>query len=152
MGDKAEEGLKQALEKAIPFSLDDIIRARRDEMALRMSTAEELAELPSMVSMFDNQKQVKATINEWRIVCLDRNVDGKNYMLTGIDARTGNVWATSIIKSVDIESHFVLTRNSLYRLGTMGEGEPTFHTILHLCHILHKWGLGARFGVPYIFY
>lgn len=152
MKDQAEAGLKQALGKAIPSSLDDIIRARRNEMTLRMSTAEDLAELPLMVSMFDHQKQIKATVNEWRIVCLDRNIDGKNYMLTGIDARTGNVWATSIIKSVDLENQLVLTRNSLYRLGTKGEGEPTFHILLHLCYMFHKWGLGERFGVPKIFY
>lgn len=152
MNDKEEARLKQALEKAIPSCLDDIIRLRREEVSLRMSTAEDLAELPPMVSMLDKQKQVKATVNEWRIVCLDQGAVGKGLVLTGIDARTENVWGTSLIKSADIENHFVLTSNSLYRLGTKGEGEPTFHTLLHLCYMLHKWGVGARFGVPHVFH
>lgn len=152
MNNLEETGLQQALEKTIPSSLDNIIRERRDELSLRMSTAEDIAELPSMVSLFDNPKQVKATVNEWRIICLDQNIVGKSYMLTGIDASTGNVWATSLIKSVDLENNLVLTGNSLYRLGTKGEGEPTLNVLLHLCYMLHKWGLGTRFGVPPIFY
>lgn len=150
MNDKT--GLEQALKQAIPSSLDDIIRARRDEVSLRMSTAEDLAELPPIVSILANQKQVKATVNEWRIVCLDQGATGKGLMLTGIDAKTEHVWATSLVKSVDFENHLLLTENSLYRLGTKGEGEPTFHTLLHLCYMFHKWGWGAKYGVPEIFY
>ena len=153
MNGKKEAGLKQVLEKTIPSSLGDIIRERRNELSVRLSTAEDFAELPPMVSMLDEQKQVKATVNEWRIICLDQREDGKRrFMLTGIDAKTDQIWATSLVKSVDFKNHLVLTANSLYRLGTKGEGEPTFHILLHLCHIFHKWGFGARFGVPHVFY
>lgn len=149
MNDKAS--LEQALKQAIPKSLDDIIRLRRDELSLRLSTTEDFAELSPMVSMLDNQKRIKATVNEWRIICLDNN-GRKKHMLTGIDAVTGNVWATSFLRSVDFDNNLILTENSIYRLGTKGEGEPTFHVLLHICYMFHKWGFGPSFGVPEIFY
>lgn len=153
MDGKDEMGLKQVFEKAIPSSLDDIIRVRRSELFMRLSTAEDFAELPPMVSILDEQKQVKTTVNEWRIVCLDqRSVGKREFVLTGIDAKTDRVLATSLVKSVDFENHLLLTGNSLYRLGTKGEGEPTCHILLHLCHVFHKWGLGVRFGVPHVLY
>jgi DNA-binding Xre family transcriptional regulator len=141
----------QVMNDVIPSCLDNIIREHRDELNLRMSSAEDLAELPPIVSAMDNQKQVKATVNEWRIVCLAGSI-GKGLMLTGVDAKTGNIWATSLIKAIDLENHLVLTSNSLYRLGSKGDGEPTFNTLLHLCYMLHKWGYGPRHGVPEIFY
>lgn len=143
--------LEKSIKQAVPCSLDDIIRKRRDELSLRLSTAEDFAELPSMVSALDNQKQIKATINGWRVICLDNN-GRKKHMLTGINEATGHVLATSLLKSVDLGNDLLLTENSIYRLGTKGEGEPTFHELLHLCYMFHSWGFGARFGVPEIFY
>lgn len=144
-------GLQEALEKAIPHSLDDIVRIRRDELSLRLSTAEDIAELPPIVSMLDNQKQIKATVNEWRIVCLCTK-GKKEHMLTGIDESTGNVWGTSFVRSVDFDNNLLLTENSIYRLGTKGDDEPTLHILFHICYMFHKWGFGSRFGVPAIFY
>lgn len=145
-------GLEQVLKQAVPSCLDNIVRERRDELCLRLSTAEDLAELPPMVSIMDNQKRVKATVNDWRIVCLDQGAIGKSHVLTGVDANTDHAWGTSLVKSIDFENHLLLTENSLYRLGTKGEGEPTFNVLLHLCALFNKWGWGKRFGVPQIFY
>lgn len=155
MNDKA--GLEQVLKQAAPSCLDDIIRSHRDKLSVRMSTAEDLAELPPMVSIMGvgEQKQIRATINDWRIICLNINTadqSGKRHILTGYNEETKNVWATSFLKSVDFENKVVLTENSIYRLGTKGEGEPTFDLLLHICAIFHQWGFGTRYGVPHIFY
>lgn len=143
---------KAELKDMFPKSLDEIIRLRRDELSLRLSTTEDFAKLPPMVSMLDNQKRIKATVNDWRIVCLDFHHKGKQHILVGEDAVTGNTWATSGLKSVDFENSLVLTQNSIYRLGDKGEGEPTFYILLHICHMFHRWGFGAGFGVLEIFY
>lgn len=146
------DNLEQALKQAIPENLDNIIREHRDRLTLRMSTADELTELPPMVSMLGEQIQMRATIKDWWIVCLDQNQIGKNFILVGTNESTDEVWATSAIKSVDFENGLVLTDNSVYRLGQKGDGEPTFPFLLHLCSQFHKWGFGPTFGVPHIFY
>ena len=140
-----------SLEQYLPKSLDDIIRDRRNVCSLRLSNTEDFASLPPMVSMLDNIKQIRATINDWRIVCLTLP-SGKNHILTGINETSNNAWATSALKSVDFQNNLVLTENSIYRLGIKGEGEPDLAIRLHICYCLHSWGLGAPLGVPRIFY
>jgi DNA-binding Xre family transcriptional regulator len=135
----------------IPKSLDEIIRERRDECSLRLSTNEDIATLRPMVTILNNAKQIRATISEWRIICLTLP-SGKSHILTGINESTNDVWATSALKSIDFENNLVLTDNSIYRLGSKGEGEPHLSILLHICYILHLWGLGERLGVPQIFY
>ncbi len=146
------DGLDQALKLAIPDSLDNIIRKNRDQLTLRMSTPEELANLAPMVSMLGDQKQIRATILDWRVVCLDQHNFGKKHILVGVNGATKNVLATSFLKSFDVKNSMVLTENSIYKLGKKGEGEPTFHLLLHICALFHKWGFGQSFGVPHIFY
>jgi hypothetical protein len=142
------------IESFIPKLLDEIIREHRDEFSLRLSTAEDFAALPPMVSSIGHQKMVRATINEWRIVCLVRSagLGGNLLILTGIHQAQDCVWYTSPIVSADFENNFVFTENSLYRLGSKGEGEPDLSIILHICSCLHSWGIGAHLGVLQVFY
>jgi hypothetical protein len=147
--------LGQTIKNVLPSCLDNIVREHRDELSVRLSTTEDFAELHPMVATLGEPKQIRTTINEWRIVCVDINMgdkSGKRFILTGINETTDSVWATSFLKSVDFENNLVLTENSIYRLGTKGEGEPTFHVLLHICYLFHQWGFGARYGVPEIFY
>lgn len=143
---------EQSLQQVVPVSLDDIVRLRRDELTVRLSTAEDLAELPSMVSMLNEQIQIRATINEWRVVCLDLHAAGKKHILTGYNETTQSVWGTSMLVSADFEKNLILTEGSVYRLGAKGNGEPTTDLLLHICYLFHQWGFGTRFGVPEIFY
>lgn len=142
------------VEKLIPKSLDEIIRNHRDEVSLRLATAEDYASLPPMVSSIDRQRPVRATINEWRIVCivLPPELGGNKLILSGMHQAQDCTWCTSSIVSVDFENNLVLTDNSLYRLGSKGEGEPGMHILLHICHCLHSWGIGERLGALPIFY
>ena len=142
------------LENIIPKCLDDIIQKHRDEYSLRLSTAEDFAALPPMVSSINHQKMVRATINEWRIVCFVRpaGLGGNCFILTGIHQAQDCAWCTSPIVSTDFENNFVFTENSLYRLGSKGEGEPGSNIILHICFCLHSWKIGAYLGVLKVFY
>lgn len=143
-----------SLEDIIPKCLDEIIQKHRDEISLRLSTAEDFAALPPMVSSINHQKPVRATINEWRIVCFVRPAapGGNCLFLTGIHQGQDCAWCTSSIVSLDFENNLVLTKNSLYRLGSKGEGEPELNIILHICSCLHTWGIGAYLGVLQVFY
>ena len=144
--------LEQTVKQIIPKDLDDIVRLRRDEFTLRLASAQEITALPPMVSMLDSQIQVNATINEWRIICLDLHAAGKKFILTGYNQSTNTTWGTSEVKSADIDRNLILTENSMYKLGSKGEGEPTPDLLLHICNLFHQWGFGKTFGVPEIFY
>lgn len=144
--------LEETLNQVVPKNLDDIIRIRRDDLTLRMSTDEDLAGLPPMASTLNHQMQIRATINEWRVVCLDLHKAGKKHILTGYYDDTNTVWGTSELLSADLVQNLVLTKNSIYRLGFKGSGEPTSDLLLHICYLFHQWGFGPKFGVPKIIY
>jgi hypothetical protein len=61
-------------------------------------------------------------------------------------------WVTSEIQRIDLERGLVRTRNSLYKLGTPGRGEPPTEDAAVLCAVLHEWGIGAFLGAPYFFF
>lgn len=145
----------QGIEAQIPASLDEIIRENRDICSLHLSTPEDLAELPAIVEMMANPKNVSATINNWRFVCLNRSSEhgGKVHLLTGIHEAQNCVWATSVVVAIDLKRGFVLTQSgTLYQLGSPGVGEPELDILLHLCAQFHKWGFGKLLGVPHVFY
>lgn len=61
---------------------------------------------------------------------------------------------TSTLTGVDLNAGSVTTKSgSVYRLfGPAGEGEPGMLHLMHVCAVLHKWGIGAGFGVPAFYY
>lgn len=143
------EDQEQTIKQVIP-TLDDIIRAHRDDYSIRLANAEDYLDFPKMVSLLDKQKPIRATIQQWRIVCFARHAKfgGNALILTGTHEARGCNWATSFVKSVDFENGLILTENSIYRLGTKGEGEPNLRIILYICKVLHNWGYGDQLGVP----
>lgn len=144
--------LEQAINELIPKSLDDIIRAKRDECSLSLSTREDLNELPMIVEVAEKPKSIRATLNNWRFVCVNNN-GTKSHLLTGIHEAQNCVWSTSVIVAIDLEHSLALTRSgSIYKLGTTGEGEPETDILLHICVQFHNWGIGEMLGVPHIFY
>jgi hypothetical protein len=52
----------------------------------------------------------------------------------------------------DRTRRLVRTRNSIYRSGEEGRGEPPLHELLHVCAMLHVWGFGKYIDAPEIFY
>jgi hypothetical protein len=144
--------INQGISELIPKSLDDIIRANREESSLSLSTNEELDKLPAIVEVVANQKSICAKLNNWRFVCLNNN-GTKAHFLTGIHEAQNCVWGTSVIVAIDMKHCLALTRSgNIYQLGTKGEGEPETDILLHICAQFHKWGIGGMLGVPHVFY
>jgi hypothetical protein len=150
--------IQQALERMFPKSLDDIVRRSRDRFQIGLATAEELALLAATVE----DGPIRDTIAEWRIIAF-RPIG------LGVDARTAAAsrsrlsllgravglrcpWITSEVREIDIDAHLVRTRNSLYRLGARGEGEPPQEDLICVCAATYQWGFGALIGAPAFFY
>ena len=143
--------LQKAINDLVPKSLDDIVRVNRDRYSLRLFSENDMASFVPMVESMTEPKPVRGIIDDWRIICL-QVVDQKLYFLTGILRERRVSYMTSDVRSVDIENNLVLTKNSLYEIGSKGEGEPDFHGLLHICAVFHAWGTGPYLGAPHIFY
>jgi hypothetical protein len=151
-------GIRDALARMIPRSLDDIVRKHRDLVQIGLATAEEIAVRTKRVGLGHSRD----TIESWRIVAfrlLDRQSEAGadrtfNSRLSLLGRAVGMrcPWVTSEIVGVDVEGKLVRTRNSLYRLGTPGIGEPPDHDLICLCAMTHSWGVGEYIGAPGLFY
>lgn len=100
---------------------------------------------------------IQATIDSWHLVCLaySKTVDMApqlTHFLLGINREVDCAWMTSAVNAIDLEIGVVRTSNSLYGLGNKGEGNPNLNLILHICHTLHKWGIGKQLGVLEVLY
>ena len=153
------DNLGAALDKILPKRLDDIVRANRDRLAVRLSTQRDLDVLPPMSMAMNSQRHVKATIEDWRIICVESrfpngesDCDRDFLFLVGDKQPRGTPLVTSNIKSVDFEQGLVLTLNSLYRIGKAGEGEPNPSMILTIIGVLRGWGLGPAMGLLPVFF
>ena len=144
----------RSIEGILPSCLDDIIRLNRDKYQMRMGSNEEIQGLPLLVeAVGDRQMQAKnGEISEWRYVVIDVEGGGQSSFMIGY--RHGSPLITSNVRSIDYNgnSGFVLTKNSLYRLGKQGDGEPDIHLLTHICASLWAWGAGESLGVPHVFY
>ena len=144
------------IEDQIPKSLDEVIRLRRESFALRLSSPEEIAAL-STVPIEDHGKAIQATIDNWYLICLAYSKAADmapqlTHFLLGVNREADCAWMTSAVNAINSDRNVVLTNNSLYGLGSKGTGTPDLNLILHVCHTLHKWGIGKQLGVLEIFY
>ena len=114
-----------------------------------------MGELPAIVQALGNPKAINATLNDWRFVCFSllKEHGESQHIVTGYHEAQGCCWSTSAVVGADMEHGLVLTRSRIiYRLGSMGDGEPGEDILLHICVQLHKWGMGKLLGVPHVFY
>jgi hypothetical protein len=152
-----ETDLVQALEKLMPRSLDDVVRANRDNFQIGLATANEVRRLTASIE----PASTKATIDEWRIIAFrtlkpepnSGRIVGKTLLsLLGRSSRTNCPLITSEVVKIDFENGLVRTLNSLYKIGVAGEGEPPSDDLIHLCATTHIWGWGKMIGAPAFFY
>lgn len=145
---------RSELSNLLPKTMDDIIQKNRHLYSLRLSFHEELNTLPPMVALIADHRQVKAKISVWRFICWVRpeEIGGPVHFLLGINKARQRIIMTSDVRSVDFENGLVLTKNSLYRLGCKGNGDPEVRMLLHICATLHVWGHGEFMGIPHVFY
>jgi hypothetical protein len=137
--------LAEKLAYLVPTSLDDIIKVNRDRLQLYLSTTEELealrCETPS--------KPVKATISAWSFITLNYSeVKKKAIVLAGFNQDQHCTWMTSAVTGID-GNRVTTYSGSLYEF--VGDS-TTDVDLLHVCAMLHRWGIGPLFGVTHIFY
>lgn len=148
--EKMPDALLNALNKAVPTKLDEIITKRREEARLYLTTNSELQGLQKPISPM---APVKDEIDDWRFVTFDTKSGGAQVTLLGHAKSRGIPWITSQVFAIDFGEGLVMTENSYYLLvGTQGVGEPPPPHLLHVCFALHYWGLGKRLGVLEVFY
>jgi hypothetical protein len=151
--------LQEALEKMIPRSLSDIVRANTDRFAIGLATVDEIAALAGSIE----PRRAKDTIDEWRVIAfrtlnLQANVDhgsgaaNSQLSLLGHSVGMSSTWITSEVVRIDFDNSLVQTRNSLYHLGAKGIGEPPQHDLIQVCAATYAWGFGELVGAPMFFF
>lgn len=144
-----DDRIAEAVTAAMPKSLDDIIRSRRDRASLRLATADEIAALATHLS---TDRPPTGEIDDWRLITLV--VVGKPLVFLVGNNHDQN-WMTSLVTGVDLQAGLITTKSgSIYKMiGEASEGEPPMQHLLHICAVLHQWGgIGQMYGVPYVFY
>lgn len=142
-------GIAEAFKKAVPESIDSIITLHRENAALSVLDDEHIAFIPRVA--IDRQMSVKGIIESWYVVRLD--IPSEFFVGDIVFGyRDGRVFHTSHVAAISPETGLVVTRNSVYKLGKMGEGEPDLALRLHVCNFLHSINLGEYFGVLNVFY
>ena len=151
---KNVDAAADSLKAALPSSLDDIIRLNRDKFQMRLATGYEIKDLPLLIEVMgsDPMEPKSGEISEWRYVVIDIKDGEQTSFMVGY--RHNNTFITSKVVAIEHngETGFVRTKNSLYRLGKQGDGEPDFHLLMHICASLWVWGAGPSMGVPQVFY
>ena len=146
----AKETIEEQLQKLLPRSIDDIIREHRDELLLALATEDELQSLETTLA----HGPVTHRLTGWNILMMHASsergqVSSPHIIGTVVD--TGESWITSHVLGIDSEQGLVKTKNSLYQItGPRAAEEDT--DLLRICAALREWRLGARYGVPHIFY
>lgn len=137
----------------IPRRLDEVIRANRDKLQLRLATNAEIVTLTRVIPLVD---ELNGEISDWRFVafeCAFHNQRSTHLRALGNNARRGaGVKITSPVVAYDPGARLIATRRgSIYQLaGEAGVGEPTVDQLLLVCGALWHWGVGNGLGVPFV--
>lgn len=146
------DSLTTTLQELIPKSLDDIIRANRDQCRLALATDTELAELAELATEIP-EGPVRHTLTAWQIIVVHLGGEQATNvaLLIGTVTGSGESWLTSRVLGVDLDRGLVRTANSLYRVQG-SRGTEADLDLIHVCATLNIWGLGPYFAVPEFFY
>lgn len=150
---------RDALEQMMPRSLDDIVRANHDCFQIGLATADEVALRTARIE----GGRTRDIIDAWRIIAfrtldLQSNADSgrvaANSQLSLLGRAVGLrcTRITSEVLQIDLDNGLVQTRNSLYRLGVKGAGEPPQDQLIVICAATHGWGFGELIGAPAFYF
>lgn len=96
-------------------------------------------------------RHVCADIDEWTLLSLHRHdTDEVRVYLTGQVRGTSKFRVTSSVREIDLVSNRVITQNSLYALGSKGDGEPSSRQLLTIVYVFGAWGIADSLGMPQI--
>lgn len=125
--------------------LDEILSRLRDRANIGGAAEEEIAALATKIPD-PGPRGVRDLIDDWRLIAL--RLDGRAALhLLGDSEVATPPWITSAVVGIDLEARLARTRNSLYRLGQSGIGEPPERHVRLLAYALIRQGAGPTFGI-----
>lgn len=128
------------------LTLHDVI-GRHDLGQVRLPTPDEITALSGTVDVGRD----RGTLRDWRLVAIDLLDRPLEIVLLG--SRGDQTWGTSPVRVLDLDAGWAYTRSgSIYTLVEAGQGEPPLAYVLHICFMLHAWGMGPILGVPEVWY
>jgi hypothetical protein len=131
----------------LPRSLADIVRRNRDLFEVGLATAAEVAAVTGGV---DAVAVPRGRLEWWRMVALRDHVARRVTLHVLGHLGPAHPCMTSEVAVLASDAAMVRTRNSVYLLGSEGQGEPDPLQLLHLAFTLHRWGLNSRYGLDVI--
>jgi len=140
------DSITATLQKLIPTSLDDIVRAHRDECQLALATDEEMTRLATSIK---SDEHVKHVLSHWQIIVMHLTIRDESQISPRLVGRLpdGGSWITSHVLAVDRQTGLVQTANSFYRVVDDPTSENELDLIF-ICVALNNWGIGQYLGVP----
>jgi len=128
------------------LKLEDVI-GRHNLGRLRLATSVETAGLSGETA----SGSYRGMLENWRIVAIDLLDRLPEFVFLG--TRDNEDCGTSSIRAIDLEAGRARTQSaSIYSLSGGGQGTPPFGHILHMCFLLHAWGIGRTLAVPEVSY
>lgn len=144
----AENAIRAQLEAMLPKSIDDIVRQHREELCIRIATADDLAPLMSDSMPIANPQ---GDIENWSLITLDATIQGQQdnaIFLIGHHTSRRCTWITSrVLKVIECGvANSVLTNSG--NLYNMRGAQSDKIDLTFLCAWLRQNGIGDYFGVP----
>lgn len=150
--DDVECAIQTQLKAMLPKNIDDIVRLHRDELCIRIATADDLAPLLSDSIPIANPQ---GEIESWSLITLDAIIQGQQnnaIFLIGYHTSRRRTWITSkvlkVIERGGVKSVLTNSGNLYTMCGAQGdEIDLTF-----LCAWLRENGIGDYYGIPEFFW
>ncbi len=137
--------LSPVVRAKIPASLNDVIKLKRRDYKLRLTTDEEILDLSKSIS----PHAPTDVIDNWNLITLQRPRGNLVFLLGEVRRKNGCPRITSDVVSIDRNGGFLTTMSgSLYQLGSPKNAPPTELELFLVCRTFHSWGLGDELGVP----
>ncbi len=145
--------LIQQVKDLIPKSLDEIVRLNRDILRLEYANPEDVLKLTKRIQATSFKGTLVDAFLYKRLTKLSEvePICAVGYLITD----SGKVaFHTSRVVSLDDEQKIILTNSgSHYKIENLSDTKNTdSNLLLHICHVAHRDGWGAHFGIPEIYY
>lgn len=145
--------LFQQAKDLIPKSLDDIVRKNRHLLQLEYANSDDVLKLTKRIETSSLKGTLVDAFLYKRLTKLSEvePICAVGYLITD----SGKIaFHTSQVVGVDNDQKVIATAlGSHYKIESLSDTQNTDSTLLlHLCHVAHRDGWGAHFGIPEIYY
>ncbi|WP_417796539.1 hypothetical protein [Terasakiella pusilla] len=137
----------------IPKKIADIITCNRNDLALGIK------DMSALSDRIDPQLDgnLRGEISPAYLISMTFFPNTVNevtdFHILGEHVTLRTAYSTSRIVGMSEDRQQVKTQSgSIYQISGLESSEPPLPLLLHLCHTLHFWRLGKRFGVLEVYY